>query len=68
MLRDAREGSLLSMRLLCINKLVLILRRPRSGRLEGWAAIPNTTPDKKLENNPMHSRQVIDIIGVLKAL
>src|SRR3954453_976904 len=32
--------SLLSMRLWCINKLALILRRPRSGRLEGWAAIP----------------------------
>jgi hypothetical protein len=28
------------MRLLCFNKLDLILRRPRSGRLEGWAAIP----------------------------
>jgi hypothetical protein len=27
------------MRLLCFNKLDLILRRPRSGRLEGWAAI-----------------------------
>jgi hypothetical protein len=24
---------------LCFNKLDLILRRPRSGRLEGWAAI-----------------------------
>src|SRR5882762_9113278 len=32
--------SLLSMRLLCFNELDLILRRPRSGRLEGWAAIP----------------------------
>src|ERR1700683_841675 len=28
------------MRLLCFNRLHLILRRPRSGRLEGWAAIP----------------------------
>jgi hypothetical protein len=25
--------------LLCFNKLDLILRRPRSGRLEGWAAV-----------------------------
>src|SRR5207342_3805443 len=32
--------SLLSMRLLCFNTLDLILRRPRSVRLEGWAAIP----------------------------
>src|SRR3981081_4474162 len=28
------------MRLLCFNRLNLILRRPRSGRLEGWAVIP----------------------------
>jgi hypothetical protein len=28
------------MRLLCLNRLDLILRRPRGGRLEGWAAIP----------------------------
>ena len=28
------------MRLLCFSKLDLILRRPRSGRLEGWAATP----------------------------
>src|SRR5258705_2853362 len=28
------------MRLLRFNRLSLILRRPRSGRLEGWAAIP----------------------------
>jgi hypothetical protein len=26
--------------LLCFNELDLILRRSRSGRLEGWAAIP----------------------------
>src|SRR5258705_12561055 len=31
--------SLLSMRLSCFHRLDLILRRPRSGRLEGWAAI-----------------------------
>jgi hypothetical protein len=28
------------MRLVCFNKFHLILRRPQSGRLEGWAAIP----------------------------
>jgi hypothetical protein len=28
------------MRLRCFNRLNLILRRPRSGRLEGWAAKP----------------------------
>src|SRR6266478_9562104 len=28
------------MRLLCFNELDLILRRSRSGRLEGWAVIP----------------------------
>jgi hypothetical protein len=28
------------MRSLCFNKLDLILMRPRSGRLEGWAVIP----------------------------
>src|SRR3954453_15294691 len=36
--------SLLSMRLFCFNELNLILRRPRSGRLEGWAAIPISVP------------------------
>jgi len=32
------------MRLLCFSELDLILRRPRSGRLEGWAAIPIVIP------------------------
>src|SRR3981189_3558583 len=35
--------ALLSMRCLCFNKLDLILRRPRRGRLEGWA--PTTICD-----------------------
>jgi hypothetical protein len=39
MLRDARKGALLSMRLVCFNRSNLILRSiAHAMRLEGWAA------------------------------
>ena len=56
MLRDARFARL-SMRLLCINKQNLILRRPRSGRLEGWAARPICNSRYQLDHGPCRSHR-----------